>query len=208
MALLGRGTGTFSSASNVLSSIRYFTAHFDEASLKVFDSVLVTSSLKGLKVQLSRPVRQKLPFSVNHLRIFYDLLDFSDVKQLAGWCAMLLCFFGCLRLSNLVSISKEKFDPVKQLLRGDIDFDKGMVLVCFKWSKTNQNNKKLTWIPICKVSDKRFDLKSHLKKLFSLVPVPPEAPLFSYSGDSFHSRHTLVRLLNRCILGAGLRVSD
>ncbi|CAL4096342.1 unnamed protein product [Meganyctiphanes norvegica] len=104
----------------------------------------MTASLKGLKAQLSRPVRQKLPFSVDHLLKFYYVLDFSDVKQLACWCAMLLSFFGCFRLSNLVPASKNKFDPLKQLRRNDIKFEDKCVLVYYKWSKTNQHAKKVT----------------------------------------------------------------
>ena len=90
--------------------------------MKTFDTVLVSSTIQGLKAQLSRPARQKLSFSVNHLEKFYNLLDLSDVKQLAGWCAMLLAFFGCFRLSNLVPPSKVKFDQCKHLKRSDICF--------------------------------------------------------------------------------------
>ena len=102
----------FKSASNLIGSIKWFASLLDPSSEKVFDAVLVTVSLKGLKAQLSRPVRQKLPLSVDHLIQFYDALDLSDAKSLAGWCAMLLAFFGCFRLSNLVPTSKSSFDPL------------------------------------------------------------------------------------------------
>ena len=87
------------------------------------------------------------------------MLNLGDPKQLAGWCAMLLAFFGCFRLSNLVPLSKSKFDHLKQLKRNDIVLDKGLVLVYYKWSKTNQNSSKVAWVPICTVNDDRFNLK-------------------------------------------------
>ena len=105
--------------------------------MKTFDSVLVSVSLQGLKAQLSKPVRQKLPFSVEHLFLFYSGLDLTNVKQLSCWCAMLLAFFGCFRLSNLVPTSKGKFDSLKHLRRDDIKFEKDLVLIYYKWSKTN-----------------------------------------------------------------------
>ena len=127
--------------------------------------MLVSSTVKGLKAQLSRPVRQKLPFSATHLLKFYDMLDLSEAKQLACWCAMLLAFFGCFRLSNLVPHSKKKFDPLKQLKRDDVRFNKDMVLIFYKWSKTNQNADRVSWIPISSIADVRFNVKLYLQKI-------------------------------------------
>ena len=180
----------------------------DPDSEKIFETVLVSASLRGLKAQLSRPLRQKLPFSVSHLAKFYGLLDLKDVKQLSGWCAMLLAFFGCFRLSNLVSSSKGSFDPLKHLVRGDIKSEGKFVLIFYKWSKTNQSSDKVAWIPIHSVLDDRFNLKLHLKTLFSVVKASRDAPLFSFSKSGFHSRYSLVRLLDQCVDKAGLSVSD
>lgn len=208
IALLGRGSLAYKSVLNIISSLKFFTSVLDPPSIKVFDAVLVSASLKGLKAQLSRPVRQKLPISVNHLLKFYKFLDFSCVKHLACWCAMLLAFFGCFRLSNLVPTSLCKFDPLKQLKRDDIRFDNNIVLVFFKWSKTNQNSSKVSWIPICPVSDVRFNVKFYLEQLFIVVKAPGNAPLFTYGKNKFHSRYTLVRLLDVCLLEAGLSNID
>ena len=185
IALLARGPYAYSSASNIIGSLRWWSNLLDPPSSKVFDSVLVSSTIKGLKAQLSRPVRQNLPFSVDHLSIFYNLLDLSDPKQLAGWCAMLLAFFGCFRLSNLVPPSKNKFDPVKHLKRDDIVFNRNFVLIYYKWSKTNQHSNRVAWIPIYPVADQRFNVKFHLENLFNVVNVSYDAPLFSF-GKEFH----------------------
>ena len=208
IAFLGRGSLAYKSASNIISSIKWFANILDPKASKVFDEVLVISSLKGLKAQLSRPVRQKLPITVSHLVKFHSLVDLSDVKQLAFWCAVLIAFFGCLRLSNLVPPSLNKFDHLKQLRRDDIEFEKENVLMCFKWSKTNQNSGKVSWIPICPVADARFNIKIHLEMLFSSVKVSNSAPLFSYNKKEFHSRHTLVSMLNSCLLASGLSPED
>ena len=170
--------------------------------------MLVTASLRGLKAQLSRPVRQKLPFILDHLCAFYTFLNLYDEKHLACWCAMLLAFFGCFRLSNLVPVSKNKFDPLKHLRRSDIKFEKDVVLVYYKWSKTNQNCNKVSWVPICSVKDDRFNVKKFSQKLFLIVKAPEDAPLFSFSKKDHHSRHSLVKLLDLCIYSAKLSSSD
>ena len=208
IAFLARGPYAYRSAANMVGSLRWFSSFLDPPSVKTFDAVLVSSTLKGLKAQLSRPVRQKLPFSVAHLLKFYNVLDMSDMKQLACWCAMLIAFFGCFRLSNLVPASKKKFDPLKQLKRSDIRFDKETVLIFYKWSKTNQHADKVTWIPISAVSDVRFNVKFHLQKLFINVKAPIDAPLFSFSKSDFHSRYSLVRLLDQCVFDTGLSMAD
>ena len=208
IALLARGPYAFGSAANMLGSLRWFTRLLDPDSEKLFETVLVSASLRGLKAQLSRPLRQKLPFSVSHLAKFYGILDLTDVKQLAGWCAMLLAFFGCFRLSNLVSSSKGSFDTIKHLVRGDIKSEGPFVLVFYKWSKTNQSAEKVGWIPIHSVTDNRFNVKHHLKTLFSVVRASSDAPLFTFRKGGFHSRSSLVRLLDQCVFKAGLSVAD
>ena len=208
IALLGRGPLAHKSASNILASIRWFAAMFDPFANKVFESILVSISLKGLKAQLSRPVRQKLPFILEHLLKFFEYLDFTNVKHLSCWCAMLLAFFGCFRLSNLVPTAKNKFDPLKHLRRNDLKFEDDIVLIYYKWSKTNQNCSKVAWVPICSVLDDRFNIKKFFIKLFSKVKASNDAPLFSFSKNDFHSRHSLVRLLDFCIYNAGLPLAD
>ena len=121
---------------------------------------------------------------------------------------MLLAFFGCFRLSNLVPLSKGKFDPLKQLRRNDIKFGKDYVLIFYKWSKTNQNSRKVSWIPIGSVKDPRFNVKYQFQRLFILVNAPSDAPLFSFSHSDFHSRYTLVKLLDLCVQHAGLSAAD
>ena len=180
IAFLGRSPLSYNYVMNIISSVKWFTSFLDPPSSKVFEAVLVSVSLKGLKAQLSKPVRQKLPVTLTHLCKFYKVLNLSDVKHLSCWCAMLLAFFGCFRLSNLVPNSKDQFDPLKHLKRDDIKFKNGYVLIFYKWAKTNQNSNKVAWVPIGTVEDPRFNVKAHISALFSLVKAPSGAPLFSF----------------------------
>ena len=208
IALLGMGAMAAESAMNIISSVKFFSSVLAPSSTSVFEGVFVTSALKGLKAQLSRPVHQKLPISLGHLIKFHSLLDLSQAKHLACWCAMLLAFFGCLRLSNLVPSAQIKFDPLKQLKRDDIKCVDSVVLVFFKWAKTNQNAKKVSWIPIIPVTDPRFNIKLNFEKLLKMVKAPESAPLFTYAPDKFHTRFSLVTFLESCVSEAGLSPAD
>ena len=208
IALLARGSYAFRSATNLIGSLKWFSLMLDPSSEKTFDAVLVAVSLKGLKAQLSRPVRQKLPLSVDHLCKFYQLLDFSSAKHLACWCAMLLAFFGCFRVSNLVPAAKAQFDPLKHLTRDDIKCDGKFVLIFYKWSKTNQNSSSVSWIPICSPSDARFNVQFFLNKLLIVVDAPENAPLFSYSDHMFHTKFSLTRMLDHFLFEAGMNLAD
>ena len=208
MALLARGTYAYRSATNMLGSLRWFSALLDPSSDKVFNAALVSVSMRGMKAKLSRPVRQKLPISVSHLEKFYYILDLSNIKHLACWCSMLLAFFGCFRLSNLVPTSKNSFDPLKHLTRADVRFEGKFVLIFYKYSKTNQNSDRVSWIPICSVADSRFNPQLHLKTLLAIVKVHPDAPLFTFHKSNFHTRYSLTRLLDHCLFVSGLSLSD
>ncbi|CAL4067405.1 unnamed protein product, partial [Meganyctiphanes norvegica] len=81
-------------------------------------------------------------------------------------------------------------------------------LVYYKWSKTNQNSDKVAWVPICSVSDDRFNIKKFCVKLFSVVKTSSDAPLFSFNRKECHSRYTLTKVLDKCVYKAGLSLSD
>ena len=57
-------------------------------------------------------------------------------------------------------------------------------------------------------SDPRFNVMFQLENLLNLVKVPVHAPLFSFSDINFHTRHSLVRLLEMCVTEAGLTPAD
>ena len=88
IALLARGPYAFGSASNILGGLRWFARILDPPSDKHFEAVLVKISMKGLKAQLSRPIRQKLPI------LWTTLLSFmgSWTSQMpSSWLAGVPC---------------------------------------------------------------------------------------------------------------------
>ena len=82
------------------------------------------------------------------------------------------------------------------------------MLLFYKWAKTNQHARRVSWIPICPVSDARFNVKVFLEQLFDKVKVPSDSPLFTFNVSKFHTRSSLVPLLEKCCLEAGLPPGD
>ena len=56
------------------------------------------------------------------------------------------CLLWMPTLIQSGSASKNSFDPLKHLKRNDILFKENLVLVYYKWCKTNQNADKVSWI--------------------------------------------------------------
>ena len=47
-----------------------------------------------------------------------------------------------------------------------------------------------------------------MQKLFKSVKVSSDDPLFSFDKNKFHTKFSLIRLLDSCVFNAGLSVSD
>ena len=65
-------------------------------------------------------------------------------------------------------------------------------------------------VPICSVSDVRFSVKANFERLFSLCIAHKSDPLFMYDKKKnwFHTRHSLVNILDMCVLAANLPSED
>ena len=68
--------------------------------------------------------------------------------------------------------------------------------------------KKVLWIPISPVSDPRFNIRVHFVNLLKLVKALDSAPLFTFGENKFHTRYSLITLLNMCVSEAGLSTAD
>ena len=58
------------------------------------------------------------------------------------------------------------------------------------------------------MADPRFNIKHFIQLLFSSVKGASNAPLFSFAKNDFHSRFSLVYLLDKCLFNADLSLSD
>jgi hypothetical protein len=108
-------------------------------------------TLKGIAKNLKHVPLQKLPITPVMLAHFLDYLDLSVELHLSFWTCCLFAFFLCARKSNLLPQSKNKCFDNTFLLRSDVTKLKHRLVVCIKWSKTNQTNEKFLTIPIFRI---------------------------------------------------------
>ena len=118
-----------------------------------------------------------------------SIIDIPILSQISQVCdsmymgfvyksAILLSFFSFLRISNLVPHSIAKFDPLKQLARGDIFFAPPGAHILLKWSKTLQMNNSVRLVKIPHLGSSPICPVTALRTLLSLTPSGPNKPLF------------------------------
>ena len=69
------------------------------------------------------------------------------------YLAMLILFFSCMRVSNLVPSSTNTLKSIKYLKRADITFTTDAMILCLRWSKTLQNKDNLFMLPTADVKN-------------------------------------------------------
>ena len=105
-----------------------------------------------------------------------DLLYMGAVFK----AVFLVAFFGFFRLSNLAPHSFMAFDFTRHLAGGDIFFEKNMVKILVKWSKTIQTRDHIKVITLPRLVGNALCPYMALKALFKLYNPSQNAPLFQY----------------------------
>ena len=108
---------------------------------ELFDDYLIRMMMRGLKVVKQHVPRKALPITPKILRDIGEIWDETD-NSATYWALFLIAFYSLARKSNLVPDSVTKFNPLKQLTRGDLEVTSKALLVTLKWSKTNQAGRR------------------------------------------------------------------
>ena len=202
MELMSRTSG-YGHCKNVLGGVKYL--HTCTGYSFPSDSFILDETLQGLKRRLKGTPRVALPIDPVILRRMYRHINTDNKFDLAVWCGYLVAFYSLFRKANVVP-KDAQFDPACVLTRGDIEVDEAgkRVLVYVSFSKTNQFMKRYHVIPIPANDDPALDLFRHLKKLFSMVDVPDDAPAFSFTRTRFVNHKSYTTKLKQLLAKAGL----
>lgn len=148
----------------------YDVDNFDHYTLRIFK--------KGLaRVKQYQP-RQALPITPDILLDISSLVDWKCQQDVVYFTLFLFGFFLMARKSNLVPDSVAKFDPKKQLVRGDIQITKKEALVTLSWSKTNQFGSRVHSVPLLALPGSKLCPVRACSKLFKLTPGSDMDPVF------------------------------
>ena len=89
-----------------------------------------------------------------------------------------------LRKGNVVPKSEKTFHPLKHLARGSFIIGKDVIVVKLRWSKTIQFGQRSLVLPLIKFPGSEVCPVTAIRRLFSMVDAPTNAPAFSYGrGD-------------------------
>ena len=162
-----------SSIRNYVSGVK--TLHsLLELDIAMFQTTELKLALKGLARLKPHCPKQAAPITPHILRAMAGHMDFSLPEHRVYWALFLFAFFTFARKSNLVSSPKSN----NQVRRGDIKVRKSGLLVCFRWSKTNQFGSRKHFVPVVAIPGSILCPVQAYKKMISLVPGGPDSPAF------------------------------
>jgi hypothetical protein len=135
---------------------------------------------RGIKRVKGVPPCQKEPITIAILRQMYGFLDLAKPSDLSFWSAALIAFYGFLRNSSVLPVSKD-FDPKKTLLRSDVSklCLSSFVLQC-RHSKVVQFGQKVLSLPYVSCNDLSLCPVRALLAHFGASPLGARRPLFNY----------------------------
>jgi integrase len=159
----------------------------------------VTCILRAVDVALRRPAQQKRPIDPKLLIRLVSLTKYIGAAGPPLKFALILAFFGMLRVSNLAPLSPAALDTSRDISRGDVAFKSPGLVVKIKWSKTLQTLGTPPLIPLPVIRGNPLDPVQAYKDLLATTPtLYPTQPLLTYKlGKATHVLTT--PLLNKLL---------
>ena len=131
----------------------------------------ITSFLKSLRINRPLSIPRKNIIDIPMLTRIINMCDMMSQGSVFK-AAILLSFFGFLRLSNLCSTSYSAFDPTRHLTPTDVLFTSRYVKIILKWSKTIQSRNKAQVITLPRLKHSPLCPHRALKAIMSTSDQP------------------------------------
>ena len=133
----------------------------------------------GLKHVLNHVVQQAAPVTPQLLLRMSKVINYKDKIEVIAWTAMLLGFYMFLCKSNLVLEAMDKFKPLHQFRRADVNLlglNKAMMFEV-RWSKTLQFRQKVLRFPVLPAENKAICPVFWTYRMIQDNPGQPQDPL-------------------------------
>jgi hypothetical protein len=124
-------------------------------------------TLRGIRRVLGDTVEQARPASINDLRNIFVYLNMDSSEDVAFWVAIILCFRGLLRKSNVVEVGLALGLP-------DLEWEPWGVSLRLRRTKTISFKERVLYIPFSIIPGSIFCLHYYLVLLISMVVYPSE----------------------------------
>ena len=135
---------------------------------------------RGIARDKAHLPRRALPITPQILLEIKSFLNMNDANDASVWCLFLFAFYCMARKSNLVPDSSLKFNKQKQLSRGRIELTGDLMVVNFRWSKTNQFGNRVLKIPMVRNPQSSLCPVAAYDNMCKLVPASGDSPAFLY----------------------------
>lgn len=167
--------------------------------------------IRGLKARNKVPVKKATPMDPEVFKLILPFVNFKDPLELVTWVALLMGFHLLLRVSNITSASRNKFNPQEGLMRKDFRMHRGIMLVHIRWSKTLQYQERKLLIPVIPFVDAELSAVKWFEYMINKIPAGPASPAFAVPTKTKKgiqllplSYSQLSRLLKKWTRAAGL----
>jgi hypothetical protein len=169
------------SVRNYFSAISYLHKHLG-LQCAALQSHPVLMMLRAIDNTLRSPVIPKQPVSIALLLKMVQLCNQLGTWGLVLKCALLFCFFGFLRQSNVAPRSAQLFDHTRDTLRSDIQITSQGLIVRLKWTKTHQGSQQPVFIPLPQIQGSSLCPTRAFRQMCAAFPSSTtHTPLLIYS---------------------------
>ena len=152
---------------------------------------MISNYLRAIHIQITHVKRPKETLTMQELGRVSRVLDRFD-NPLVYRSAILLSFFGFLRISNLVAPTQGAFDCTRQLCRQDVTFCDGFVKLHPRWAKNLQKSDQDHIVYLPRMEDSYVCPYVTLSHLFALQHYCAQDPVIK-----FHKLHVIESQLRR-----------
>lgn len=145
----------------------------------VADNFELQSMLRGVKRQKGNKQSFKLAITTDNLKSMHATLNMQSVEDVQLWCAILVCFYGLLRISAVCVKSKEHVSD-NVLCRRDLTISSEGCSIQQRHSKTNQYGERSHCIVLPYIRGHILcPVAAMLTFLGRAGAVPPNCPLLT-----------------------------
>ena len=177
MEFLGRNQFTVSAIRNYLAGIVMYHKWLG-LSYEKFYHCRITFMLRALDKSIYKKPIFKGVFEVEDIRNILQRCHTYPFAQIYK-TLYIFAFLGFLRISNLVPTSRNTFNIMKHLCRGDVLINEKNVIIVIKWSKTLQNSQEGSYIILPRLKDQQMCPAKKFQMLEKLHPLSTDSPCFA-----------------------------
>jgi hypothetical protein len=148
------------------------------------DDWFLASLLKGVK-RGKGTCNSKAPLTPDHLLKIRAVLNPHNVADNQFWVALLSCFFGLLRISNVTVGSELVWDTDRILRRADVAVTQTGTVFSLRWSKNNQFMERIVEVPLPVLPDHTLCPTTAICRFLTQAgDLPATLPFLSYKVES------------------------